>query len=335
MTEKEQKNRSRLVDLDCLRGIAAFSVVLFHYTYGIDHNDKIAGLQYGKMGVDLFFVISGFVIFMTIEKQKNKTDFPISRFIRLYPVYWIGVILTTLFSIIFLNNQISFFQFMANLSMLQYWLGVSDIDGAYWTLAVELSFYGFIYLLFLTDKLKYILSIGVVLLAAELFFYVFEYKNLIFTIFSFLKHWHLFFGGIVFYLTFQGKLSFQRLMPLAALIMLVGVLSKKDLVESVIEIGIFSVFLIYVWRKKLIHSKLIPVLMFFGNISYPLYVIHEVIGIGTIDLLDEKLGYFVSRFLTIIVMIAVSFLIYKYVEPFIKKGLYYKLNQLKSKKVKA
>ena len=78
----------RLTELDSLRGIAAMAVVLFHYTtrftelYG--HTaPPVFSVPLGHLGVNLFFMISGFVIFMTLERTLTSRDFIISRFSRL------------------------------------------------------------------------------------------------------------------------------------------------------------------------------------------------------------------------------------------------------------
>src|SRR5688572_13967921 len=93
----------RYKELDSLRGIAALCVVLFHFTFGYDNGLKILEegkfyFTYGYLGVHLFFLISGFVILMTLEKTKSSADFFVSRFSRLYPAYWTAIILTVLFT---------------------------------------------------------------------------------------------------------------------------------------------------------------------------------------------------------------------------------------------
>ena len=70
---KQQGNRIRLLELDALRGIAALMVVLFHFT--MDRPEMNLGFKYGVTGVDFFFIISGFVIFLTLSNTKNWKDF--------------------------------------------------------------------------------------------------------------------------------------------------------------------------------------------------------------------------------------------------------------------
>src|SRR4051812_31838938 len=88
--------RERLPELDLLRFIAAVGVVLFHSTHWPSPRTPLANLcTFGFMGVPLFFTISGFVILMTAEKR-NGLQFVNSRIARLYPSFWICVLLSTL-----------------------------------------------------------------------------------------------------------------------------------------------------------------------------------------------------------------------------------------------
>jgi peptidoglycan/LPS O-acetylase OafA/YrhL len=71
----------RIQELDALRGLAAICVVLFHKTMGSPHSNMF--LKLGVTGVDLFFMISGFVILMTLKKVKTSKQFIIGRISRL------------------------------------------------------------------------------------------------------------------------------------------------------------------------------------------------------------------------------------------------------------
>ena len=78
-------SQARVVELDALRGLAALAVVAFHYTthYGneVGHlGDMPVSFDFGNYGVELFFLISGFVIFMTLERTRTAMDFVVSRF---------------------------------------------------------------------------------------------------------------------------------------------------------------------------------------------------------------------------------------------------------------
>lgn len=83
---------SRFRELDGLRGIAALAVVLSHFTgtHNLRYVDDPAPLfdaWWGGFGVQLFFMISGFVILMSAERARRASDFAIARIARLYPAY--------------------------------------------------------------------------------------------------------------------------------------------------------------------------------------------------------------------------------------------------------
>jgi hypothetical protein len=89
-------DKRRLRELDSLRGIAAVCVLLFHLSYHTDpYRQFPIQFPWGHYGVELFFVISGFVILMTLERSASRTEFVISRVTRLYPTYWCAVLFTT------------------------------------------------------------------------------------------------------------------------------------------------------------------------------------------------------------------------------------------------
>jgi len=147
--------RARLVEIDALRGLAALAVVLFHYTtrYGQLYGHGTAPLfsaPWGHLGVNLFFIVSGFVIFMTLERTRRPLDFVVSRFSRLYPSYWAAIVLTFTVTHIggMVREQVTLPVALLNLTMLQEFLKVPSVDGAYWTLAIELVFYAWMLLLF-------------------------------------------------------------------------------------------------------------------------------------------------------------------------------------------
>ncbi|CDM95004.1 MULTISPECIES: acyltransferase family protein [Limnospira] len=180
--EGNTKNSQRLWELDVLRGIAALSVVLFHYTsqystlYG--HSDQVWfywGL--GRHGVEFFFIVSGFVILITLERTKSCLDFIIKRFSRLYPAYWVGIILTfTITAIAQLPDlQVSFSDALLNLTMFQWLFNVPNVDKVYWTLRIEICFYIMMLLIY---KLRLLKRVEVVVsgwLALTLFYSIKTY----------------------------------------------------------------------------------------------------------------------------------------------------------------
>src|ERR1035437_1461429 len=144
-------NQNRIFEIDAMRGVAALCVVLFHFTTsGFD-----AGFYFifGLTGVELFFIISGFVIFLTLEKTKSWNGFVINRLSRLYPTYWFCVFFT--FTLFFCTGeQHSIARLIANLTMFQSYFNYKDLDGPYWTMIVEMNFYILMLVLYLCNILK-------------------------------------------------------------------------------------------------------------------------------------------------------------------------------------
>ena len=117
---------ARISSLDALRGIAALAVVLYHYTFRYNalygHNfslEPLSVLKYGHLGVQLFFIISGFVIYLSIENTQSIKKFASNRFARLYPAYWCAVFVTFFTVMIFglPGRDVSFSNMLVNLSV--------------------------------------------------------------------------------------------------------------------------------------------------------------------------------------------------------------------------
>lgn len=141
----------RLALLDLLRFIAALAVMAFHFTvypyaygWGQPANEVFPELShltvYGSLGVQLFFVVSGFVILMSAW-GRSVGQFVGSRVARLFPAYWVSVLSSGILLALILGTEIEPRRIVMNLTMIQTPFGVPNLDGVYWTLWVELCFY--------------------------------------------------------------------------------------------------------------------------------------------------------------------------------------------------
>ena len=147
----------RLAALDGLRLIAALAVAVFHLSVSwridgrstpdesLPHLSHVA--VYGFLGVELFFLISGFVICMS-SWRRSLGDFFVSRVSRLYPAYWVCVLITAAVVTIApvtdgvpVSGTPDLREIAVNMTMLQEPLGIPAVDTVYWTLFVELRFY--------------------------------------------------------------------------------------------------------------------------------------------------------------------------------------------------
>ena len=279
----------RLVQLDALRGIAILMVMGFHYTaryqaiYGHpQHLDFYFPL--GRYGVQLFFIISGFVIYLTLGKTKNWKDFVISRFSRLYPVYWVSVIITSgvIWTFSLPGREPSLFSMMVNMSMIQDWFSIPHVDGVYWTLSLELSFYLIMLFVFILDRLERIEVICIrwilfILLARGCEEY-FSFQILpVIKILLILDYANLFIIGIMFYRRYVQKSHWGAIVIIFASLLLEFILHGY---ESGIICSLFAAMVnMAIFRNKIadIIFSAKP-LIFIGSISYSLYLLHQNIG---------------------------------------------------------
>jgi peptidoglycan/LPS O-acetylase OafA/YrhL len=243
-------------------------------------------------------MISGFVIYMTLEKANKPIDFCISRFARLFPAYWFAICLTLFFLFILPNppRTVTGHDILINFTMLQEYFGSGNIDGSYWTLSFELAFYASVFCLFFAGFNKHfeLLCFGWLtfyfgILVAEHFGLKLPNALNILT----LSHYdHLFIAGMTFYkMHSEGKtLKRHIIIGLCYLLELgVGVPIESDVI-----IGPFFILFYAFVYGKLTFLCLKP-FVFLGTISYSLYLIHHQIGLRIMYLFKSPpLGFAVA-----------------------------------------
>lgn len=334
-----EKNSNRLQFLDCLRFLAALSVIIQHV---FERSSAQFGwissnyFQFGVFGVSLFFITSGFIIPVSIEKHQSIKKFAISRIYRLYPLFLASLILKT---VLILNGNIhgvdpSFMVILANVTMLAKFIGQPLIEMSYWTLNLEMAFYIIVAVLFKLNMLQHSVKLALIALFGNLSIGVIAIHFL-----------HLFNGGMLltYYLAtmFVGTVYYRNMK---------GLVSNKTLSLTII----FSLFVLFTnayltfgdhpsnpklfggdsfWPVVnaialayllftlgfIFRSKSYPrILTHFGTISYSLYLNQGII----IRLVMPAIA---SAMLSSIAAIAVTFLIsnytYKFIElPFINRS---------------
>ncbi len=143
--------QERLSFLDFLRGIAALAVCFEHAGYRLwPHFRELTHtyFSFGKFGVTAFFLTSGFVIPYSLERGNSLGRFWVSRFFRLYPLYWFSIAVTVILLCCgvadvtetdFPGHLVR--NVLINLTMFQEYVGTPNALGLYYTLAMEMAFY--------------------------------------------------------------------------------------------------------------------------------------------------------------------------------------------------
>ncbi|TWJ04618.1 peptidoglycan/LPS O-acetylase OafA/YrhL [Mucilaginibacter frigoritolerans] len=334
----------RFKELDALRGIAVLGVLLYHYTvaydyhYNLDSTGKFHFI-YGFLAVELFFMISGFVILLTLEKSKKKADFLVSRFSRLYPAYWASIFLTTLLITLFPIPTLGHYtakEIVINLTMLQGFGKIRLIDQVYWTLKLELIFYGIMYIIYAAKQLKNIVYICFPWLTISVLSCLFKIPlKKYLDVLLILQYAPLFIAGINFY-----KLKSNSGGPMSHLLIVLSLLVEflwvyhTDVDNSYLSVMIFltAFYLIfYTFAYKGLPILKNKLLLFFGTISYSLYLLHNVIGYVIIYRLrtisDKQLFYIPITFVVVVSLaVLVTFGVEKPALKLIRT--YYKKNKV-------
>ena len=316
-----QHHTDRLQELDALRGAAAASVMWFHYT--VQYHELFGqspspwSFPPGRYGVQLFFVISGFVIFLSLARISSLWDFAANRISRLYPAYWTCVTLTFLVMLTtpLPGLNVSTGDALLNLSMFQYWLLVPHVDGAYWTLAVELVFYGLVSVIYLLGWLRHAerwiatwLAMIVLVRWGDL--NGFHIPPIIRSTLL-LDHGHFFFAGILFYRMKHEGFTLVRWLLLA--ICVFAAWYVRDVAHAASLVVSSALFLGFITGN--LKWIILPPIIFLGEISYPLYLLHQNIGYVIIARLHEAgLDSPAWLFVPVIVSLALSVAVHHLVE---------------------
>ncbi|MBT9501020.1 MAG: acyltransferase [Burkholderiaceae bacterium] len=279
----------RVQEIDALRGIAAMAVVLFHYTTRFVelYPPAVAPsllFGYGHYGVNLFFIISGYVIFMTLERTTRPMDFAVSRFSRLFPAYWFAIFLTFAFThwLGLPGKTVDLGTAFGNMLMIHGLFRIPHVDGTYWTLEVELLFYCGMLLLYRMRRLHQIhLFLGAVLLLRLANFLAERWLGigLPWTLYRLLilEYIPWFVLGISVFLINSPRHAATRGRSLGTAVGAVLVLSiSGSWFLGLLSCGLAAtVHLAAIGRLPMLRK---PLFVWLGAISYPLYLVHENIG---------------------------------------------------------
>lgn len=329
----------RFHQLDFLRGLACLAVVAFHFLHRGQQGGWLVDTTWpwlqslaalGHLGVHLFFMISGFVILMSAQGTTVR-GFVASRVARLYPAFWVSVLLTGV--VAWFSGSEAFAvtpsQVLVNLTMVPQWVQVEFVDGAYWSLAVELQFYLMVIALLHFGQLRRVERwVGVWLLLSSV--------NALRPMYP-LEFWldvrwaPLFSAGMLFYRVSRKGWNLQRYLLLLWSFGLtlwygwVGAAGSK-LGSEVVWLGMpaqvmlcltlfYALFLAMVSGRLQMRAS--PLVFWFGVLTYPVYLLHQNIGyIALMAPLESwrALDFHLRVLLVVAAVVAVSWMVHHWIE---------------------
>jgi peptidoglycan/LPS O-acetylase OafA/YrhL len=337
----------RIDYLDGHRGIAILLVIFFHafsrWTELVPYTDTYAQFplfKFGFLGVQLFFLLSGFVILMTLEKCINFKDFLYRRWLRLFPAMLICSVVIFFSSDFFFerpNGAPSAKDLIPGLTFIEPYIlskligTVKNIEGAFWSLYVEFKFYIIAAsLYFLIGSRKLVVSLFILFFLDTaltqlnqdsdhiLIYYLSSISNLL----SF-KYFGWFAAGSSFYIfTKDGNKAWFYLGVLMCVFSSFATAVTSNSLGTLIAILCISIFfscsLVSRSIQRLLSNK---ILLFFGYISYPLYLLHENMMISLIikfnTLLPPSINFLLPVF-AITFIASIAFIVAKYIEKPVK-----------------
>nr|WP_063571380.1 acyltransferase [Luteibacter rhizovicinus] len=346
----------KIVFANQLRAVAALSVVLNHY-WGIFFVPAVraivgvparfvveqpaytrhvlspgaGGFLYGAFGVGVFFLISGFVIPISL-RHLSAGQFLVRRFFRIYPVYWFCLLISLALYVVSsrywstpLSGRVSLSFVAENLPLLHSAVGIPSLDFVCWSLAVEVKFYVVLAVIFMlgTSAHKVVmLCVGFLALAC-LATYITTHGQYPDSVFSYLvsdmKYMSFMFLGCLFYFVLYGELDARSAMGYGVLIfglfVTIGSFHERAIFGPLVRNYTYALVLFWACYLRRSRFRKNRILDFLADISFPLYLVHSMIGYVTMPILiDHGVPYTLSWLACAALSVLVACLVHKYVE---------------------
>lgn len=332
---------TRFYEIDLLRFVAAFAVVMFHYTFrgfAADHYSALPYLavspvtKYGYLGVNLFFIISGFVILMTAS-NKPARYFVISRITRLYPAFWFCCTVTVILTLLMGGGRFSasLKQYLVNMTMFNGFVGIDSIDGSYWSLFVELQFYFLVFIVLLLGQMhrvKYFLGLWLFLTIITSTWHI-KYVHF----FLIPDYAAYFIAGALFYIISIEGVSFYKILLIVVsfVVSLAGDLKSlaglerhfqtqySAVVVTIVIAAMFLVFFLIATHRTTFMAS--AKYLFLGSLTYPLYLLHQYIGFMIFNKLYGHVNAHLLLWGTVLAMLCLAYFTNKRIEQVYSRPL--------------
>ena len=350
-----QSTMLRLYGLDFLRAGAALLVAFHHYWSTPTAHDRLSlafGERYvfhdplnavgtlGILGVEAFFVISGFVIVMSAEGRSVR-EFLASRAARLLPAFWFCCCLT--WGVLALTpnyRQVSLTQLAANLLMVARPLHFEFVDGVYWSLVVEVRFYLLIALVLWLGQMARVH----LLLAAWLLIAAVDAWTGIHPVVRFIllpQFAPAFIAGGALYLKWRKRSGMLANFLLAGSCFLLAQAGFQKVSGMRPDLGIQAAALllafvcaVWVFSCTGLSSIRGAWMASVGTLTYPLYLVHNALGILFMRLYPWRWPYsaVMVTLMALAMSIAIAYLVVRFIEPPLSRQVRKFISPLKSPK---
>ena len=288
--KKESKHE---IHFDLLRILAMLLVMLFHYTTQYSNTVQPTSFwvffssDYSAFAVALFLLMVGFFSYKSIKKNLSPVSYLKNRLLRLFPTFWLCLIITSMVLTISGTSRVSVKQFLMNAFLINRFLNVPFVDGVYWYMIIVLVFTAFItFTLFYKESQKrtilYVLYTATYVIFGFLNRFVHTVPKVIsFALFEYLNK--CFIGLFLAFLYFEGKeqiaKSKVRWVLLIASLMLGEFLwigARKAFIE-ILAVSLFT-GVIYLGNHLKTEGRTAEILFMISNESYFIYLIHQQVG---------------------------------------------------------
>jgi peptidoglycan/LPS O-acetylase OafA/YrhL len=342
--------QDRIQFLDGLRGVAILWVMLFHsyvrwpefFPFGNRYSGQPL-LAYGWLGVQLFFLISGFVIFMTLERSTSFGNFIWRRWLRLFPAMLLCSIFIFVTAGIFHERPAGAVRLLDLLPGLIFtdpqWLYVAfgfpggPVEGAFWTLFVEVKFYVVAGLLYFSVGGKK--AIAGLLALFSLWLGLLVFKRLqpavdihewqyIMQFFAF-QYFGWFAAGALFFRYVQNQ--DRSVLAFAVLVAVASAAAENNSYQRYVPLLALSVVVAFtagVVSKTVQRLLSNRVVLLLGFVSYPLYLVHENMLVASIIKLGHAAPWMPPALIPILPMLwvtGVAWLVARFAEPWLREKL--------------
>jgi peptidoglycan/LPS O-acetylase OafA/YrhL len=322
-----------------LRFIAASAVLFYHYVYrprihGVPSVSAYGHLQdvgvYGYLGVPLFFLISGFVITWSAH-GRTVGQFAVARFKRLYPMFWLGLGITlTVLAISGRHAELLRPAVIAaNLTMLPGHFDEPAADGVYWTLAIELKLYVYIAILIAVKQLRH-LELWLYLWLVGLLLALCFPASHVLSALTVAPYGSYFVAGAICYLIHASGITPLRVIALVACLGASAWWGLGEIAEFtkapnmaapgavvvLIAVCYAAVVAVAVRAWRLPRPGLWYAL---GSLTYPLYLLHNVVGKEISAALEPLLGDWTRLAAVAGLAFALAWLCARWAEPWVRR----------------